>query len=149
MSEDPRDPTDQAEIVGNRKAPSVTTAETVRQPRGAFTALSSRSYRIYISGQSLANTGSWMQSIAQDWLIFSLTHSSTAGGVTIALQFGPMLLLGLHAGAVADRLPKRRILLTTQTLNAVATGALAAITIAGAVRAADVYVFGLLSGVIF
>src|SRR3984957_20569528 len=132
-----------------RKALFVTTAETVRHPGGAFATLSSRSYRIYLGGQSLANAGSWMQSIAQDWLIFSLTHSSTAVGVTIALQFGPMLLLGLHAGAVADRLPKRRILLTTQTLNAVATGALAAITIAGAVRAADVYVFALLSGVIF
>ena len=96
----------------------MTTAETDRQPRGAFAALSSRSYRIYIGGQSLANTGSWMQSIAQDWLIFNLTHSSTAVGVTMALQFLPMLLLGLHAGALADRLPKRRILLTTQTLNA-------------------------------
>jgi MFS family permease len=126
----------------------VTTAETVRQPGGAFAALSSRSYRIYLSGQSLANTGSWMRSIAQDWLIFSLTHSSTAVGVTIALQFGPMLLLGLHAGALADRLPRRRILLTTQTLNAVVTAALAAITLAGAVRAADVYVLALLSGVI-
>ncbi|HEX9040164.1 MAG TPA: MFS transporter [Trebonia sp.] len=127
----------------------MTTAETVRQPGGAFSALSSRSYRIYLGGQSLANTGSWMQSIAQDWLIFSLTRSSTAVGVTIALQFGPMLLLGLYAGAVADRLPKRRILLTTQTLNALATGALAAVTIAGAVRPADVYVFALLAGAIF
>jgi MFS family permease len=127
----------------------VTTAETVRQPRGAFTALSSRSYRIYISGQSLTNTGSWMQSIAQDWLIFSLTHSSTAVGVTMALQFGPMLLLGMHAGALADRLPKRSILLTTQSLNAAATLALAVVTIAGAVRAVDVYAFALMSGVIF
>jgi MFS family permease len=127
----------------------VTTAESVRQPRGAFAALSSRSYRIYIGGQSLANTGAWMQSIAQDWLIFNLTHSSTAVGVTMALQFLPMLLLGLHAGAVADRLPKRRILLTTQSLNAAATLALAAITISGAARAADVYAFALLSGLIF
>jgi MFS family permease len=132
-----------------RKALFVTTAETVRQPGGAFAALSSRSYRIYLGGQSLANTGSWMQSIAQDWLIFDLTHSSTAVGVTMALQFGPMLLLGLHAGAVADRLPRRRILLITQTLNALATGTLAAITIAGAVSAADVYVFALMSGMIF
>jgi len=127
----------------------VTTAETDRQPRGAFAALSSRSYRIYIGGQSLANTGSWMQSIAQDWLIFNLTRSSTAVGVTMALQFLPMLLLGLHAGAMADRLSKRRILLTTQSLNAAATLALAAITVSGAVRAADVYAFALLSGLIF
>mgnify|MGYP001233854926 CR=1 FL=1 len=127
----------------------MTTAETVRQPRGAFAALSSRSYRIYIGGQSLSNTGTWMQSIAQDWLIFNLTHSSTAVGVTMALQFLPILLLGMHAGAVADRRQKRRILLTTQSLNAAATLALAVITISGAVRAADVYAFALLSGVIF
>ena len=127
----------------------MTTAETDRQPRGAFTVLSSRNYRIYIGGQSLTNTGSWMQSIAQDWLIYSLTHSSTAVGVTMALQFGPMLVLGMHAGALADRLPKRRILLVTQSLNAIATLALAVITIAGAARAIDVYVFALMSGVIF
>src|SRR5580692_7310279 len=93
--------------------------------------------------------GSWMQSIAQDWLVFSLTHSSTAVGVTMALQFLPMLLLGLHTGAAADRLPKRRILLITQTLNAAATCALAVGTIAGAVRVADVYAFALVSGMIF
>jgi MFS family permease len=127
----------------------VTTAEAIRQPRGAFAALTVRGYRIYLAGQSLANTGSWMQSIAQDWLIFDLTHSSAAVGVTMALQFGPILLLGMHAGIAADRLPKRRILLTTQLLNAVSTAVLAVITIAGAVTAADVYVFALLSGVIF
>jgi len=127
----------------------VTTAEALRQPRGAFAALTSRSYRIYLAGQSLANTGTWMQSIAQDWLIFDLTHSSTCVGVTMALQFLPILLLGLHAGGVADRRPKRRILLTTQTLNAAATAALAVITLSGAVHAADVYAFALLSGLIF
>jgi MFS family permease len=127
----------------------VTSAENDRQPGGAFAALSSRSYRIYIGGQSLANMGSWMQSIAQDWLIFNLTHSSTAVGVTMALQFLPMLLLGLHAGAVADRLPKRRILLITQTLNGITTAALAVITITGAVRPTYVYGFALASGVVF
>ncbi|HEX6521274.1 MAG TPA: MFS transporter [Streptosporangiaceae bacterium] len=125
------------------------TAEAVRQPRGAFAALTSRSYRTYLGGQSLANTGTWMQSIAQDWLIFDLTHSSAAVGVTMALQFLPILALGLHAGGVADRLPKRRILLTTQTLNAAATATLAVITIAGAVRPTDVYAFALVSGLIF
>jgi MFS family permease len=138
-----------------RKARSVTTAEAAtrhpvnRQPRGAFAALTSRGYRIYLAGQSLANTGSWMQSIAQDWLVFSLTRSSTAVGVTMALQFGPMLLLGMYAGAIADRLPKKRILLTTQPLNTVTTSALAVITIAGVVRPPDVFVFALLSGLIF
>ena len=127
----------------------MTTAEMNRPPGGAFAALSSRSYRIYLLGQSLANTGTWMQSIAQDWLIFDLTHSSTAVGITMALQFLPMLLFGLQAGALADRIPKRRILFTTQTLNAAATATLAVLTIAGVTKAADVYAFALVSGMIF
>jgi MFS family permease len=127
----------------------VTTAEAIRPPRGAFAALESRSYRIYLAGQSLANTGTWMQSIAQDWLVLDLTHSATAVGVTMALQFLPMLLFGAHAGVVADRLPRRRILLTTQTLNAAAASGLAVITIAGAVRPAAIYAFALVSGLIF
>jgi MFS family permease len=131
-----------------RKARAVTT-EAARQPAGAFAALTSRSYRIYLGGQSLANTGAWMQSVAQDWLVFDLTHSSTDVGVTMALQFLPMLALGLHTGLVADRFPKRRILLTTQTLNAAVTAALAVITISGTVHAADVWAFAFLSGLIF
>jgi MFS family permease len=127
----------------------VSTAGAIRQPKGAFAALSVRGYRIYLSGQALANTGSWMQSIAQDWLIFTLTHSSTAVGVTMALQFLPMLLFGLHTGAIADRIPKRTILLITQTLNAILTLALAGITIAGLVRPGYVYAFALLAGIVF
>ena len=127
----------------------MTTAEALRQPRGAFAALTSRSYRIYLAGQSLASTGTWMQSIAQDWLIFDLTRSSAAVGVTMALQFLPILLLGLPTGAMADRFPKRRILLTTQALNAAAAAALAVITLAGTVRAIHVYAFALLSGLVF
>ena len=127
----------------------MTTAEVVRPPGGAFAALTSRSYRVYIAGQSLANTGTWMQGIAQDWLVFGLTHNSAAVGLTMALQFLPILALGLHTGAVADRLPKRSILLATQSLNVVATAALAVITIAGAARPADVYAFAFASGLIF
>jgi MFS family permease len=127
----------------------VTTAEVIRPPRGAFAALTARGYRIYLAGQSLANIGTWMQSIAQDWLVLDLTHSSTAVGVTMALQFLPMLALGAYTGVVADRLSRRRILLTTQTLNAVTTGTLAVITIAGAVRPDTVYAFALASGLIF
>ena len=51
----------------------------------------------------MANVGTWMQSIAQDWLVFTLSHSAAAVGVTMALQFLPLLLLGLHTGLVADR----------------------------------------------
>ena len=127
----------------------MTTAEAIRPPRGAFAALTSRGYRIYLAGQSLANVGTWMQSIAQDWLVLDLTHSATAVGVTMALQFLPMLAFGAFTGVVADRLPRRRILLTTQTLNAAAAATLAVITIAGAVRPAAVYAFAFASGLIF
>jgi MFS family permease len=67
----------------------------------------------------------------------------------MALQFLPMLLFGLHSGLVADRLPKRSILLATQTLNATATSVLAVITLTGAVRVAEVYAFASVSGLIF
>jgi MFS family permease len=127
----------------------VTTAEAIRPLGGAFVSLQSRGYRIYLAGQSLANIGTWSQSIAQDWLVLDLTHSATAVGVTMALQFLPMLAFGAHTGVVADRLSRRRILLTTQTLNAAATGSLAVIVIAGAVRPAVVYAFALVSGLIF
>src|SRR5580700_5182421 len=129
--------------------PPVTTAEAIRPPRGAFAALTSRSYRIYLAGQSLANMGTWMQSIAQDWLVLDLTHSATAVGVTMALQFLPLLLFGLHTGLVADRLPKRSILLATQTLNATAATALALVTLTGAVHVVEVYAFAFVSGLIF
>ena len=81
----------------------MTIADEIRQPRGAFSALTSRSYRIYLTGQLLANTGTWMQSIAQDWLVLTLTRSSAAVGVTMAFQFLPILIFGMHTGLVADR----------------------------------------------
>ncbi len=160
IAEAPRQPTTRQPTAPPPTAPQPPTGQTGtslpstgqpsgRQATGAFAALRSRGYRIYLTGQSMANTGSWMQSIAQDWLIFSLTHSSTAVGVTMALQFGPILLFGLYAGAVADRLPKRRILLTTQLLNALATAALAVVTIGGWAHPADVYGFALATGVVF
>lgn len=115
---------------------------------GKFAALRSRGYRTYLIGQSLANTGTWMQSIAQDWLVLRLTHSAFAVGLVMTLQFLPTLLFGVYGGHLADRFPKRRILLLTQTANAVLTGLLALLTAAGAVRPGHLYVFALLSGLI-
>src|SRR3979490_1530120 len=94
---------------GNQEGPPpVTTAEAIRPPGGAFAPRASRTYRNNLAGQSLANMGTWMQSIAQDWLVLDLTHSATAVGVTMALQFLPMLLFGLHTGPGAARVSKRR-----------------------------------------
>jgi MFS family permease len=121
---------------------------TIRDKR-AFAALQSREYRTYLLGQTSANTGAWIQSVAQDWLVLRLTHSAAAVGLTMALQFLPVLLLGVHGGMLADRLPKRRLLLATQTVNAALVTVLAVLTIRGAVDPVQVYAFALLSGLVF
>jgi MFS family permease len=121
---------------------------SVPRETGKFAALRSRSYRTYLIGQSLANTGTWMQNIAQDWLVLRLTHSAFAVGLVMTLQFLPTLLFGIYGGQLADRYPRRTILLTTQSANAVLTGLLAVLTAAGVIRPAHLYAFALLSGLI-
>ncbi|MDN3023371.1 MFS transporter [Streptomyces sp. S.PB5] len=104
-----------------------------------FSSLKSRNYRLFFAGQVVSNTGTWMQRIAQDWLVLSLTGSSTAVGVTTALQFLPMLLFGLYGGVLVDRLPKRPTLLVTQSAMAVTGLALAFLTLTGHVQVWHVY----------
>ncbi len=116
---------------------------------GRFAALKSRGYRTYLIGQSLANTGTWMQSIAQDWLILRLTHSAFAVGIAMTCQFLPILLFGVYGGQLADRYPRRTILLLTQSANAGLTVLLALLTATGNVHPGHIYVFALLSGMIF
>jgi MFS family permease len=89
-----------------------------------------------------------MQSIAQDWLVLRLTHSAFAVGLVMTLQFLPTLLLGVYGGQLADRYPRRRILLMTQTANATLTAVLAVLTASGVIRAAHLFAFALLSGLI-
>ena len=111
-----------------------------------FSSLKVRNYRLFFLGQVVSNIGTWMQRIAQDWLVLSLTGSATAVGVTTALQFLPMLLLGLYGGVLVDRLPKRRTLLVTQTSMAVTGIALAALTLSGHVQVWHVYLAALAVG---
>ncbi|MQY38062.1 hypothetical protein SRB17_60700 [Streptomyces sp. RB17] len=104
-----------------------------------FSSLKIRNYRLFFIGQVVSNTGTWMQRIAQDWLVLSLTGSSAAVGITTALQFLPMLLFGLYGGVLVDRLPKRPTLLATQASMAVTGLALAALTLTGQVQVWHVY----------
>ncbi|KUN07508.1 MFS transporter [Streptomyces yokosukanensis] len=105
-----------------------------------FSSLRIRNYRLFFIGQVVSNTGTWMQRIAQDWLVLSLTGSSAAVGITTALQFLPMLLFGLYGGVLVDRLPKRPTLLATQASMALSGLALAALTLTGQVQVWHVYV---------
>lgn len=79
-----------------------------------FSSLKVRNYRLYFIGQGLSQTGTWMQSIAQDLLVLKLTGSGVDLGIIVALQAIPVLLLGPLGGVVADRFPKRRVLYVTQ-----------------------------------
>ncbi|MFF3500285.1 MFS transporter [Streptomyces sp. NPDC003247] len=83
-----------------------------------FAALRARPFRRFFTGQAISLPGTWMQSIGQGWLIVELTHSGTALGLLTALQFLPGLLLAPWAGLLADRFPKRNLMLITQSAMA-------------------------------
>jgi MFS family permease len=105
-----------------------------------------RDYRLYLTSQMVATTGLWMQRIAQDWLVLELTGSVTAVGVAVALQFLPMLLFGLFGGVVADRFPKRTILIVTQSMAALVASTLGILALTGAVQAWHVYILATVLG---
>src|SRR5690242_14057443 len=111
-----------------------------------FRSLRVRNYRLYASGQLVSLTGTWMQRVAQDWLVLELTNSGTALGIVTALQFGPTLLFSLYGGVLADRSDKRRLLVTTQTSLAALALALGILDLTGAVRYWHVLVLAFLLG---
>jgi len=111
-----------------------------------FAALGVRNYRLYFGAQVVSNTGTWMQRIAQDWLVLQITDSPLAVGITTALQFLPMLLLGLWGGLIADRYPKRRLLLLTQLGMGTLAALLGVLTLTGSVQVWQVYLIALALG---
>jgi MFS family permease len=113
-----------------------------------FRSLRVRNYRLFASGQLVSLTGTWMQRVAQDWLVLELTNSGTALGIVTALQFGPSLLLGMWGGVLADRGDKRRLLLATQSGLAVIALLLGVLDVTGVVRYWQVIVLATLLGLI-
>lgn len=114
-----------------------------------FRSLSIRNYRLYALGQLLSNPGTWMQRIAQDWLVLQLSGGSgVALGMTTALQFLPMLLFGLWGGAMVDRMDKRKLLIITQSAMGVLAVGLGALVIGGAAQVWHVYLFAFGLGMI-
>jgi MFS family permease len=111
-----------------------------------FRSLRNRNYRLFATGQVVSNSGTWMQRVAQDWLVLSLTHGSGAAlGITTGLQFLPLLLFGLYGGVIADRFPKRRILMITQVVMGALALLLGILAITGTAQVWHVYAlaFGL------
>ncbi|MBT2440952.1 MFS transporter [Streptomyces sp. ISL-36] len=113
-----------------------------------FSSLRIRNYRLFFTGAIVSNTGTWMARITQDWLVLSLTGSAAAVGITTALQFLPMLLFGLYGGVLADRYPKRRILLISQAALGLCGLALAVLTLSGHVQVWHVYLVAFLLGMV-
>jgi MFS family permease len=112
-----------------------------------FQSLAVRNDRIYWLGGIVSNSGTWMQRVAQDWLVLQLTHSGTALGITTGLQFLPFLLVTPFGGLVADRFRKRRVLTITQAALAVVAGVLGVLAVTGVVATWHVFVLAFVFGV--
>jgi MFS family permease len=105
-----------------------------RVSRTTFAALSVPNYRLYIGGQALSLTGTWMQMAAQSWLVLTLTHSATDLGLIVALQTLPVLLLGPYGGVIADRVNKRKAMITLQAMMGVQALTLGLLTVTHSVH---------------
>jgi len=113
-----------------------------------FTSLRVRNYRLYFLGQAISLSGTWMQSVAQSWLVLKLTDSGSALGLVTALQALPVLLLAPYGGVLADRFPKRRLLYMTQSVSGVLAITLGVLVATGAVRLWMVFVLALCLGLV-
>src|SRR5450759_4239708 len=105
-----------------------------------FSSLKIRNYRLYFIGQGISLCGTWMQMVAQAWLVLQITNSGTALGLVLALQYLPILLLAPGGGVVADRFNKRKVLYFTQSGSAVVALVLGILVATGVVRLWMVFV---------
>jgi MFS family permease len=113
---------------------------TLGMGRETFSSLRTRNYRLFFTGQLISVSGTWMQTIAQSFLVLQLTNSGTMLGLTTAARFGPMFLLGPWGGLIADRLDKRRVLYVTQALAGLLALAFGVLVGTGAIRIWTVFV---------
>ena len=116
-----------------------------------FRSLHNRNYRLYAAGGVVSNTGTWMQRVAQDWLVLSLSRHSGDGsialGITTGLQFLPILLFSAYGGVVADRFPKRRMLQVTQAAMALTSMVLGVLALTGVAETWHVFVIAFVFGI--
>lgn len=116
--------------------------------RDTLISLSVPNFRLFTTSNVLAMTATWMQRIAQDWLVLQLTGSVAAVGITVAMQFAPMLAFGLFGGVIADRYPKRTLLMVTQGTVAVLSLTLAILALTGTIQVWHVYAIAFVVGLV-
>jgi MFS family permease len=114
--------------------------------RDMFASLKVPNYRLYATGQIVSTTAQGMQRIAQDWIVLQLSGNVVDVGITVALQFAPLLVFGLFGGIIADRYPKRAILQVTQTVMAVLAATMAALILTGVIQVWMIWVIALIGG---
>ncbi|MGO9910098.1 MAG: MFS transporter, partial [Acidimicrobiales bacterium] len=114
--------------------------------RRTFSALSIPNFRRYFYGQTTSLVGTWMQSVAQSWLVYTITHSSTAIGGVLALQTLPVLILGPYAGVIADRVDKRRLMIVLQSFMGIQALVLGVLAVTHVVRFWEVCVLAVVLG---
>ncbi|OOG51548.1 MFS transporter [Rhodanobacter sp. C01] len=116
--------------------------------KGIFRSLKGFNYRMWAAGALVSNVGTWMQRIAQDWIVLTqLTrHNATAVGAVTALQFAPQVLLLPLTGFAADHLDRRKLLLATQAAMGILALGLGILTVSGLVQLWEVYGFAFLLG---
>ncbi|HWL97660.1 MAG TPA: MFS transporter [Nocardioidaceae bacterium] len=110
--------------------------------------LRNRNFRLFLAGHAVSVIGTWMQRVAQDWLVLELTDSAVAVGVATALQFLPMLLFGLWGGVLVDRVDRRRLIMWTQACSALLAAVLAVVVIVDAVELWMVFALALALGAV-
>ena len=101
------------------------------QPSTRFIALANKNLRLFLAGQAISLTGTWMQSVAQGWLVYTLTKSALSLGLVAVALSAPVLLFSLFGGVIADKVNRRQLLITTQTLAMVPALLLAVLTLSG------------------
>lgn len=111
-----------------------------------FASLANPNYRKYCAGQAISLVGTWMQTVAQSWLVLQLSGSGTDLGLVVALQTLPVLLLGPYAGVVADRVDKRKLMIALQAMMGVLALLLGVLVLSHTVTLWQVYVLAVLLG---
>ncbi|MEA2622059.1 MAG: hypothetical protein QOH61_969, partial [Chloroflexota bacterium] len=117
-----------------------------RLPQG-LSSLRHRNFRLFWFGQFVSLAGTWMQTVAQGWLLLQLTNDPVALGALAATQFMPVLVLGLFGGVVADSVPKRRALVATQVVSGALALILGLLVLANSVQVWHIFVLAALLGV--
>ena len=112
-----------------------------------FRSFRHRNYRRFYAGNLMSNTGTWIQRVAQDWLVLDLTHSPQALGIVTSLQFGPAILFSLHGGSLADRFDKRRWIIATNAIAALCAIAIGVLVQSGDITIHLVYLIATVLGV--